>query len=111
MAPRSDPDRPSIRVETIHQGHVVRISLAGEADIGSLATLQAALDGVEPDGARAVQLQIADLAFVDIAALRALATFAAQMKSTGRNVTTCEARPVVVKVARILDVDDHLGLS
>ena len=111
MASRSDPDHPSIRVETIDEGQMVRVVLIGEADIANLDTLQAALAGVEPDGARAVQLHVSELAFVDIAALRALAAFAAQMKSTGRNVATFGATPVVEKVARILDVDDTLGLS
>lgn len=111
MASRTDPDQPSIRVETIQTGNVVRIKLIGEADIANLDTLQAALAAVQPDGAEAVQLQLSGLAFADIAALRALASFAADLKTTGRNVTTRGATSVVEKAVRILDVDDELGLS
>ena len=99
-----------VRVETITNGETLRILIHGEADIANVDHLDAALAGIELDGTKSVHLDASDLAFFDVAALRCLLVFAQSLSETGRDLTTCGATPMLHAVARMLELQDELGL-
>jgi anti-anti-sigma regulatory factor len=106
--PRSN--RAPLRVEAITEGDTTRIVLHGEADISNVDHLTTALTGIKLDGTRSVQIDASDLAFFDIATLRSLTVFVQLVKQAGRDITTRPATPLLRRVARMLELEDELGL-
>lgn len=100
----------TVRVETVTNGQRTRILIHGEADIGSVDRLDAALAGVPLDRARSVILDVSDLCFFDVIALHRLIDFARSVKQSGRDITTCGASRLLHRVAGMLEVQDDLGL-
>lgn len=72
---------------------------------------QGALDAIELDGARRLCLDMGDLAFLDVAALRELTSFTQRVRQSGRHVEAHGARPSLHRTAGVLGVDDLLGLT
>ena len=101
----------ALRVETVKDGHVLRVALHGESDFSTIHELDHALRNIELDGARLVHLDLTHLAFADVATIRRLAAFAGYAKRTGPDVTTCGAYPTMRKVADLLHLQDDLGLN
>lgn len=99
-----------LRIETLTAEDSARVILQGEADIATLRDLDTALEHVELGGAATVQLELDGLEFADSATIRRLAAFAREAKRTGHDVQTCGASPTLRKVARMLNVQDDLGL-
>lgn len=99
-----------LRVETIRDGKTTRIVIHGEADIANVNDLDAALTGIQFDGTRSVQVEVSALDFFDVAVLRRLIVFAQSVKQTGRDITTCGATPMLHEVARMLELQEDLGL-
>jgi anti-anti-sigma regulatory factor len=95
----ADSERARLRVETVDDENAAWVVIHGEADIANVDGLEAALGSVDLDGAKTVTLQVSDLAFVDIAALRQLTDFARRMKQDGRTVLTSGARPALQRMA------------
>jgi anti-anti-sigma factor len=106
----SNPGDARLTVEAAEDESAARIIIRGEADVANVDHLRAALDGIELDGAKTVQLHVSGLTFVDAAALRQLTTFARLMEQGGRTVLTCGARPTLHRMAVELEVREHLGL-
>ena len=57
-----------------------------------------------------MHLHVADLTFVDVGCLRELSRFAVRIRSTGRRVLTCQARPGLLRGATVLGLEKSLGL-
>lgn len=100
-----------LRVETIDHDHAVWILLRGEADIATLVHLEASLARIPIEGSKSVHLHVADLDFCDVSTLLQLTDFARTVTKAGQHVTTCGARPIIHKVARLLDVHGDLGMT
>jgi anti-anti-sigma factor len=98
-------------VETARDEHAARIILHGEIELRTVEALEAAFTSIELDGQRTVQIEVSDLDFVDAAALRRLAALAMRLRQGGYDVTTRGARPVLQRMARVLELSDELGLS
>lgn len=111
MTSRTDPDQGRLAVETHDEGNTTHIILRGEADDTNLADLETALAGIQPNGTHELQLEVSDLSFIDVAALRHLTLFARQMKETGREVKTRDAGPMLAQLIRLVGVEDDLGLA
>ena len=99
-----------LRVETISDGETTRIVICGEADFANVHRLDATLTSIELDGTKSVRIDASDLAFFDATTLRCLTDFAHMVKRTGRDITTCGATPLLRDVARMLELQDELGL-
>jgi anti-anti-sigma factor len=111
MTPSTDPeDVHNLRIETIKGEGIAWVILQGEADISTLRDLEAALEHVELNGAKSVHLHVTDLDFADAATIRRLTIFARRARRTGHHIKTCGASPTLHKVARLLRVQDDLGL-
>jgi anti-anti-sigma factor len=106
----SDRGAARLRIETLGDASAARIVLRGEVDAADVDQLKTALDNIQMDGARTVELDVSDLGFVDVAALRALTAFAHQVKRTGRTVVTRGAGPTLSRIAQVLGVNNDLGL-
>jgi anti-anti-sigma factor len=106
----TNPGNARLTVEAVDDKSTARIIIRGEADAANADKLEAALGSIVLDGARTVQIHVTDLTFVDVAALRRLATFAHHMRQGGRTVMTSGARPTLQRMAVALDVQDELGL-
>lgn len=100
-----------LRVEIADNQDAAQIIVRGEVDRSNLEQLQAALADVELDGQRAVEIDVFDLDFFDVAALRQLAAFVTRTRQSGREVTTRGARPMLQAAARALTVEGELGLT
>jgi ABC-type transporter Mla MlaB component len=99
------------RVHSVTDEHVLRVVLHGESDVSTLHELDRALADVTLDGARLVHLDLADLAFADVATIRRLAAFTGDAKRAGHEVTTSGAHHTLRTVADLLHAQDDLGLS
>jgi anti-anti-sigma factor len=106
----TNADRPLLHVESIHADHTVAIVLRGEADIATVDHLEDLLGRIPLNGARSVRIDASGLDFFDVAALRRLTGFADRARQAGREVTTDGARPIVQRMARLLELDEVLGL-
>lgn len=111
MSDRTDPSHGRLTVETDDDGHAVRIILSGEADLANLEELENALAAIALDGTQEVHLQIRDLDFVDVAALRQLTVFARHLRGAGRDVKTYGAQPTLEQLMHLAGVRDDLGLA
>jgi anti-anti-sigma factor len=98
-------------IETRRVDGVVTLVLRGEADIASVDRLEATLTRVEMDGARAVHVDLTELEFADVAAVRHLVLFARRARDNGHRVTSCGARPVLRRLAALLGGEDTLDLA
>lgn len=110
----STPDRGGPTFLTInieHNEQSVWVRLRGTADIATLSELEVALARFDLDGQHSVQIDVSDLTFVDVAALRRLVSFAVEARRRGRDVTTRGARPALQRMADLLEVRDALGLA
>lgn len=110
MSTYSGSAHAPLRVETITDEDTIRILIHGEADIANVNHLDAALTAIQLDGAKSVLLDVSDLDFFDVAALRRLLVFAQSMKQDGRDITTCGATPILRDVAHTLELQGDLGL-
>jgi anti-anti-sigma regulatory factor len=108
---RDPEDVRTLSVQVIQHDSVARVVLRGEADISTLERLDAALDLVKLHRTRALQLQMSELTFADAATIRRLTLFASHARQTGRRIETCGANPTLRTVARLLNVQDELGLA
>lgn len=104
-------NRAYLDLESVSDGHATRITLTGEADLASARALEAALAAIELDGTQQVDLDISDLRFLDIAALRELTVFARQLREKGYAIATHGAQPMVEQLVRLAGVYDDLGLA
>jgi anti-anti-sigma factor len=102
---------PHLHVKTAHSETGAWIVIQGEADAANLDELEAALASIELDGQKAVNLDLSELSFIDVAALRQLTSFAMRMRQSGHDVTTSGAQPLILEVASALKVQDTLGLA
>ena len=84
--------------------------LQGEADLATLQELETALARIHLDDAKAIHLHLDRLTFADVATLRRLTAFARSAKQSGYDIRTCGANPMIRKVARLLSVQEDLGL-
>lgn len=110
MAMFAETARTPLRVETVSDGDTTRVVIRGEADIADAQNLAATLTGIQLDGTRSVRVDASDLAFLDVATLRCLTVFARMVRQTGRDITTCGATPMLQEMARLLELQDDLGL-
>jgi ABC-type transporter Mla MlaB component len=111
-ATTSDADGvQELRVHSVTHKHVLRIAVHGESDFSTLHELDRALADITLDGARLVHLDLAHLAFADVATVRRLAAFTGDAKRSGHDVTTSGAHHTLRKVADLLHAQDDLGLS
>ena len=99
-----------LHVVVVTTGATASILLQGEADLGSLTDLCAALHDGELGHATAVELNATDLFFCDVASMRELALFARQAKAQGRVVTTTGASPLMRRMARMMGVVEDLRI-
>ncbi len=104
-------DVDGLRVETLTDGHVLRVVLHGECDFSTVPDLDQTLRSLELTGSRVVYLDLTHLAFADVATIRHLAAFAGDAKRAGQDVATRGAHPTVRKVADLLQVHGELGLT
>lgn len=111
MASFTEPDDVQLRIEIIKDEDVAWVVLLGEADIASLADLEADLGQVELDGVKSVHLDVTELAFADTATVRRLTVFAKRAKQAGRHIETWGASRTLRTVAHLLEVQDDLGLT
>lgn len=110
MTSSSKPGDARIRVDAVDGESTARIIIRGEADAANADNLKDALDSIVLDGARTVQLDVSDLTFADVAALRQLTAFAHHMRQDRRAVKTCGAQPTLHRMVLMLDVQGELGL-
>jgi anti-anti-sigma regulatory factor len=108
--PDSRRSATPVAVTTARRGAVLWITVAGEADLISREVLRNELAAIPVDEVESVHLHVADLTFVDVGCLRELARFAVRVQSTGRRVLTCQARPVLLRAATVLGLEEPLGL-
>jgi len=111
MPSRDEPDEVALTVEVVHDERTAKVSIIGEADITNLERFRGALDSIELDGEKGVEIQVSELKFIDVASLRQLTAFARHAKETGHDVTTSGATAIVRRAIRTLNLEDDVGLS
>lgn len=100
-----------VHVETRTGPAVLRVLIDGEVDFCTLAQLGRPLRNLVLDDGVLVQLDLTQLRFADVAAVRQLGRFARHARHTGHRVTTRGASRTLRKVATLLGVADDLGFA
>ncbi len=108
--PVADDQVGLVYVRSDGDGRVLNVSIGGEVDFCTLDGLRVPLEGLRIDDGVVVCMDLAELRFVDLPALRVLACFARRAQADGHRVRTLGAGSTLAKVARILGVADDLGL-
>lgn len=111
MTSSAGPGELGLDIETRTKDSAVWIAIRGEADISNLTELDSALSSVLLNGNQTVRMDLADLSFIDVVALRRLTTFAMQLRGRGCDVATLDAPPVLRRVIRLIPGQDQLGLA
>lgn len=91
-------------------GAALRIGLAGEVDLSSHRTLEAALDAVDLGHAPVVELDLSCLAFCDARGIAQLVSFASRVRESGGRAVARDPSPAVRRLVVLLDAQDDLGL-
>jgi anti-anti-sigma regulatory factor len=99
-----------LAVTSTRRGSVVWVTVEGEADLISRDVLRTGLAAIDLAAVESVHLHVGDLSFVDVGCLRELSRFAVRVRSSGRRVMTCQARPVLLRAACVLGLEEPLGL-
>lgn len=107
-----DATPPLLRVSVARSGDVATIRLDGELDIATAGQVEEAvghlLESESPP--RRIVVDADRLAFVDVSGLAPL-TRAAHRLPSGGGIQLRNARRQVVRVVRLLDLADQLGLD
>lgn len=111
MSTSLDRPRVPLDVQTRQSPRAVWVSLRGESDISNRGDLDGALSSLDLEGVESVHLHVAGLDFCDVAGLERLRRFAEDMRRAGREFVTCGARPILRKLAHLLEAERALGLS
>lgn len=98
-------------IETTIKGATIWLALRGEADISNVDNLDTALNGIILNGHQTVRMDLSDLSFIDLTALRRLTNFATHLKENDCEVATQGAPPILQRVIRLLPGPDQLGLA
>lgn len=77
------------------------VSLCGEYDVTSRDELRCRFGAVEASGCREIYLDVAQLTFIDCAALGAIVGARRRLVSAGRTVTVIGASPRFERVCRL----------
>ena len=88
----------------------VRLRLAGEVDVATLPNLEHALN-LLIDAGEDVELDLAELSFIDVAGMRALVLAASRMRSAGLLLRLTGVSPQVCRIAGLLSWAEPLGLA
>jgi anti-anti-sigma factor len=97
--------------DTCRHEQAIWVVCRGEVDRSNVEDFGSALARVDLDGTASLHVHVADLAFIDVGGLRLLAEFARAVRRSGVTYRTCEARPGLRRAARIMGLQDELGLS
>lgn len=79
--------------------------------MSNLDELDTALSSIVLEGNQTVRVDLSDLRFIDLTALRRLTSFAVQLREGGCEVTTRGAPPLLHRVTQILPGPDQFGLT
>lgn len=104
MGSAEQPARALARVLVRLDADPATIVAAGELDLSTLHLLRPALDEIVAAGRRTVVVDLTDVTFVDLAALRVLASAGA----AGLAVELRNPSPLACRVLEITGVGDHL---
>lgn len=107
-----DVARPLLRVSVARSGDAATIRLDGELDIATAGQLEEAIGRLlesEP-APRRICVDADRLSFVDVSGLAPL-TRAAHRLPSGASMQLRNARRQVIRVIRLLDLADELGLD
>jgi len=89
----------NVQVES--RNGVARVAAVGELDMGTASALNAALDGVERDGAHAIMLDMRDVAFIDSMGLQAIVEAWVRGRSNGHRMVVVGASAGARRLCRI----------
>lgn len=89
-------------------GAVVRIRAYGEFDIESASTLAAALDDATSAG-MSVVLDLAEVSFLDMYALRSVVATTQALAADGRTMRVVHASPLIAKLFAAANLTDLLS--
>lgn len=103
----TDPDVPSLRIESVRYGDTVAVALTGELDLLSAEELDLTIrDAEETDVARIV-VDLAEVSFVDSTGLSIL--LAAKKRSNGRLSCIPSNHSAVTRLLELTGTTEMLG--
>jgi len=95
--------------ETIQDGGL-RLRLVGEIDMTFTVENQAALEEIVTNPPRRLELDAADLTFIDSTGLRAFATLATCVRSNGGQVQTISSSEAFGRIVAVTGLGERFGL-
>jgi anti-sigma B factor antagonist len=110
MAPRDGETRGNAQLRLSRRagtdGRQI-VSVAGELDIATAPQAHAYLSNVIDHGQAPLTVDLAELTFCDASGLSVLAKAASRARENGRQLTLARARPSLLKIMRIAELDDQ----
>ena len=91
----------SLTVETSKNATATLVKVAGEVDVSNAAELRSALDAALADGAAAIQVDLADVPYIDSTGIGVLVGTAHRARDKGASLVVANPQR---NVARVLDL-------
>jgi anti-sigma B factor antagonist len=101
MGDESYAAQPAFEIVLQHLDGHAELLLIGELDVASAPVLREALERLQADGHRAVQLNLSALTFLDAAGLSVLADARRQLTDLGGRLTVTAVRGIPLRVLTI----------
>jgi anti-sigma B factor antagonist len=110
MAPRDGETRGNAQLRLSRRagtdGRQV-VSVAGELDIATAPQAHAYLSNLIDHGQAPLTVDVGELTFCDASGLSVLAKAARRARENGRQLTLAQARPSLLKIMHIAELDDQ----
>jgi anti-sigma B factor antagonist len=99
-----------VRITTAIDGETLRLTLAGEFDMGEVAYFRKAIQ--KPDDSwRRVVVEMSDVAFMDSSGLQELLHFQERVTEMGRELVLSQPSVAVLRLLELTGVDSHFTVS
>ena len=110
--PTLPPPTTTLTYVTHRDADGVRIAFAGEVDMGTAGTVQAAvLEALGTDSPRHLEVDLADVGFLGSAGINALVRCRAHTAAAGCRMAVTNPQPIVYEVLRITGVLQALAVT
>jgi anti-sigma B factor antagonist len=101
----------SITIKTTQEGTSQRIAVAGEVDVSNASELRDAVEKVFSASPDAVEIDLAEVPYIDSTGIGVLVGAAHRGKECGATVTVSNPQKNVSRVFAMLRVENELGMG
>ncbi|MEY8437255.1 STAS domain-containing protein [Atopobiaceae bacterium 24-176] len=101
----------ALSVKTEKTGSHVNVAILGEVDVSCAPELTEALEGVMGDGVATIDVDMAQVPYIDSTGIGVLVAAAHRAQDTGAELTVSNPQPNVLRVLTLLGVGSEFNVN